>query len=190
MFGRFGLLIPLTLLVVLSTDRAARAHALDAQAFWLPGQQQVRIEGWFDNGRLARGAKVRVCDAKGRAVAAGVLDQEGRFVFALPEVEALQVVVTASGGHRKELAIGAEELRNSVAEDRPPTPEAARPNDEPPAPVPLTERRSMGDRIKDLVIGIGFLLALAGFVLGLRNARRIRELKREAIFPRTAPKQE
>lgn len=47
--------------------------------------------------------------------------------------------------------------------------------------TPTGERSQVG--VKEVLIGVGFLLALAAFVLSLRNARQLRELKKGASAP-------
>jgi hypothetical protein len=37
--------------------------------------------------------------------------------------------------------------------------------------------------VKDVLVGVGFLLAVAAFVLSLRNARQLRELQRTRPVP-------
>jgi nickel transport protein len=174
---RFGTLTAVALALTLAASEA-RAHRLDAQAMFLPDRKKVQIESWFDNGQLARGAKVQVFREDGRLLAEGVLDQEARFVFAVHRAEPLRVVVNAGGGHRKEFDIAAEELQRSLPIPAAPAEEEAPPRSEPPAPVVLGERHDGEQRVKDILIGVGFLLALAAFVLSVRNARQLKSLNR------------
>lgn len=178
MCRRFGTLTALALALVLAAAGEVRAHRLDAQAIFLPEQKKVQIESWFDNGQLARGARVQVFREDGQLLAEGVMDQEARFVFAVSKAEPLRVVVNAGAGHRKELDIAAEELQRSLPKETAPAEEAAPPKSEPAAPVVLGEHRDGGQRVKDIVIGVGFLLAVAAFVLSVRNARQLRALRR------------
>lgn len=153
-----------------------RAHRLDAQAFFLPEQKKVRIESWFDSGQLARGAKVQVFRKDGQLLTEGVLDQESRFVFSIDKAEPLRVVVNAGGGHRKELDIAAEDLQRSLPKETPSSTEKVASKGVPSTPVRVGERQGE-QRIKDLLIGVGFLLALAAFVLSVRNARQLKGFK-------------
>ncbi|HJT78567.1 MAG TPA: hypothetical protein VJ739_15285, partial [Gemmataceae bacterium] len=99
------------------------------------------------------------------------------FVFTYGEPEALKVVVDAVG-HRKELDIAERELAQSEA---PAT--AAKSRGAPASTAPgSVDPKPFADRsprvsVKDVLIGVGFLLAVAAFVLSLRNARQLRELK-------------
>jgi hypothetical protein len=127
----------------------------------LPGRK-VQVEAWFETGDAPYGAKVRVYRADGSPLFPdpGQLDKDGAYVFPYEKAERLKVVISAGEGHRKELTIPAAELSAPTAEETP-----AR-DHTPEFPV------------KDLLLGITFLLALAAFVLSLRNARRLRELPR------------
>jgi hypothetical protein len=127
----------------------------------LPGRK-VRVEAWFETGDAPYGAKVRVYRADGALLfpEPGQLDNEGAYVFPYEKAERLKVVISAGEGHRKILTIPAAELS-----------------------VPTTAETSGRERagefpLKDLLLGITLLLALAAFVLSLRNARRLRDLSR------------
>src|SRR5262245_55180015 len=163
--------LPLALLVLLLAADEASAHRLEADYVVLPGRK-VQVESWFDiTGDVPKGARVQVFRAEKELLTEGQLDENGVFVFAYEKAEPLRVVVTAVG-HGKELRIPETALANAAA----PNP-AADAEEGPHSPVPLVNRSS-SFTIKDVLIGIGFLLALAAFVLSLRNARRLRELQR------------
>jgi hypothetical protein len=142
----------------------ARAHRLEGEYQVLPGGK-VRVEAWFETGDAPRGAKVRVFRPDGGPLLPepGAMDAQGVYVFAYDRAERLRVVISAGEGHRKELTIPAAELASpgSAGADAAPARERGR-------ELP----------IKDLLLGITFLLALGAFVLSLRNARRLRALSR------------
>jgi hypothetical protein len=143
----------------------AHGHALDAQAFLLPGGK-VQVEAWFSTGTPARGAQVQLIRGDGQTVAEASADEQGVAVLPLAEVGTFRVVVSAGTGHRKELTIvtGTTERVTPLAD------------------------RSTGPPVKEIVAGVGFVLALAGFLLGLRNARRLRALEAKlASNPNPAP---
>jgi len=166
--------LPCALLAALLSAGAAQAHRLDAQAFVLPGQK-VQIESWFSSGDAAKHAKVEVFRAGHQLLTEGQTDEQGIFVFPFARPESLQVVISAGAGHRKELAISAADLA--------PT---AQPSNDVGAVAPVQEdaggepralaKRETGAPIKDVITGIGFLLALGAFLLSLRNARQLRRL--------------
>jgi hypothetical protein len=160
---------------------SARAHRLEADYHVLPGRK-VQIEGWYDlTGDSAVGARVQVFRSDA-LLAEGKLNDQGVFVFAFEKTEALRVVVDAGAGHRKELTVPADKLEQAGAADARPSGSEGPPNGGSlPGPgegVPLADR-SARVSVKDVLTGVGFLLALAAFVLSLRNARQLRRWKRE-----------
>jgi len=153
----------------------ARAHGLSVQAFALPNNQ-VQVESWFSTGKPARGARVEVFRAGHQLVTSGQLDEQGIFVFPCAESEPLSVVVSAAGGHRAEIAITAEELRHARQVPTASTSQTSADAADPPDSVPLA-RRDAAPVIKDALIGLSFVLALAAFLLSVRTARRLRDLR-------------
>jgi hypothetical protein len=136
----------------------AQAHRLDVQGFLLPGNK-LQVEGWFSSGEPARGARVEIYGTDGGVVAEGKLDGSGVFTCSLGRPEALRIVVSAGADHRKELTISAVDMLQKPSE-----------------PVPLADR-SPNLPVKDTLIGVAFLLALAAFVLNYRNSQKIRKLQ-------------
>jgi nickel transport protein len=161
----------LATVLLLTGTESARAHRLEAEYTVLPGKR-VQIESWFETGQSAKSAKVQVFRANGELLTEGRLDAKGIFVFSFTEAESLKVVVNAGLGHSCELHIPAAQLARSTAADgrTAPSPEAE-------GAVPRADRGSR-DTFKDVLIGVGFLLAVAAFALSVRNARRLRELER------------
>jgi hypothetical protein len=169
---------PLLLLVTLSFLFAAGpayAHRLDAD-FVLLADRQVRIESWFDLGGVPKGASVEVFRPGQQLLAEGRTDENGCFVFRFTAAEPLEVIVSTAG-HRASLVIPAEELVPSATQTR--TTESSPSIVGGPARV-----RHEGDvwreRVKEALIGLGFLLGLAGFLLSWRNARYLRSLRHSA----------
>lgn len=163
------------LLAVLFTAGNAHAHRLDAQVFLLPNRM-IQVESWFSNGDAAKDAKVQVFGAQGQLLTEGQLNDQGVFVFPPGHGDPVRVVISAGAGHRKELTIAASALARAAASTATGDDSAMRAN-QASLPVPLTERDS-GVPIKDALIGISFLLAVAAFVLSLRNARKLRTVAR------------
>jgi hypothetical protein len=133
----------------------------------LPGRK-VQVESWFETGDSPKGAKVRVERADGSLLfpEPGELDEKGIYVFPYEKAEKLKVVVSAGAGHRKVITLSAAELANPGA----PPPDA-------PAGEAAREHRYEFP-VKELLAGVAFLLALAAFVLSLRNAQQLAELRR------------
>jgi cobalt/nickel transport system permease protein len=156
---------------LLWTAAPAQAHRLDADYRVRP-DGKVQVESWFDvGGKAPAGAKVQVFRLDGVLLSEGALDEQGIFVFAPKEVENLKVVVSAGAGHRAEFVVSREKLRQSATED-PVKPVGGLS----PVPTPLIDR-SYQFPYKETLSGIGFLLALAAFVMSLRNMQHLRELK-------------
>jgi nickel transport protein len=177
--GRITYLSPLALstalLALVLTADNAYAHRLDAQAFVLPNHH-IQIESWFSTGEAAKDARVQVFGAQGQLLAEGQMNQQGIFVFPYGDAQQLKVVVSAGAGHRKELTLSLDALTPAASASEKATHASVPENAVLPAPVPLAERDS-GLPIKDVLVGVGFLLALAAFVLSLRNARKLRTLE-------------
>jgi nickel transport protein len=169
-------------LAVLATPGAARAHRLEVEATVLPGQQKVRIESWFDlSGDSAMGAKVEVFRPDGRLLTQGRLNDQGIFAFAFEKLEPLRVIVSAGAGHRKELTIPEVDLKAGLAAGTTEPSHSALTGTSDPSPH---ADRSSRVSPKDVLAGVGFLLALAAFVLSVRNARQLREPNQRAKEPR------
>ncbi|MBV9123760.1 MAG: hypothetical protein JO112_10420, partial [Planctomycetes bacterium] len=169
--------LPLALVLVLLGAGTARAHRLNAQAFVLP-DQKVQIESWFSNNDVPHGAQVQVFRPDGQLLTEGTLNDQGIFVFSYERPEALRVVVSAGAGHRKELVIPEADLVRTAAAQAPASSSTGQADSPEVHPVPLADRSS-GISIKDVLVGVGFLLALAAFVLSLRNARQLRKFREE-----------
>jgi hypothetical protein len=160
---------------LLAWTGTVRAHRLEADYHVLP-DQHVQIESWFDlTGESPRGAKVQVLRANGILLTEGVLDGKGLFVFPYREAENLKVIISAGGGHRKELDIPAVEMRPE-ATTAPHETTGLNPVEQ--APQPLADR-STRVTVQDVLTGVGFVLAVAAFILSVRNARQLRDLHHE-----------
>jgi hypothetical protein len=135
---------------------SAWGHRLegDAQAKKI---QKVKIESWFDLGGVPIGAQVRVFRKfDGQLLLERTLDETGKLTF-FADWEPLHVVISAGDGHQKELDIQPEADITS--------------------PMPAADRSSRIG-IKDILIGVAFLLSLAAFFLSVRNNQRLSQLNR------------
>ena len=167
------LLKPALLLCAVLASSRAEAHRLEADYRVLPGQK-VQVESWFDiTGDPARGARVQVLRPGGQALAEGVTDDNGIFIFSFHDPETLTVSVYAGMGHRAEVVIPEAELKHTAGATAGADEGAAGSATD---PLPRVERTST-TTLKDVVTGVGFLLALAAFVLSVRNARQLRQLR-------------
>jgi cobalt/nickel transport system permease protein len=146
----------LSFVALLGLAGPATAHSLEGEYKVLP-DQKVRVESWFSStGDAPAAATVQVFRETGEVLAEGRVDAKGIFLFSFPRPEPLRVVISAGAGHRKELHISRSELGGETA-----------------TPVPAEKRADLN--VKDALLGITFLLALAAFVLSYRNARQLRK---------------
>jgi hypothetical protein len=137
---------------------AAWAHRLEAEA-QTKKIQKVKIESWFDLGGVPAGARIQVFrKSDDQLLLEQVLDENGRFTF-YADWEPLRVVISAGDGHQKEIDIQPEADVTS--------------------PLPAADR-SARVGIKDILVGIGFLLALSAFILSVRNNRKLANLSPKA----------
>jgi nickel transport protein len=171
------LVLLLSLLTGLVAPGTARAHRLEAEYRLLPSGR-VQVESWFDlTGDSPQGATVQVFRTDGELLIEGKLDDKGLFSFQPRGAEALRVVVSAGAGHRKELIIPKAETEAGT--DRLPTPGATAGSDATPSDGPFADRTTRIS-VKDVVAGLGFVLGLAAFVLGVRNSRRLAQIKQSS----------
>jgi ABC-type Co2+ transport system permease subunit len=149
--------------LVLNPWSIAHAHRLKS-GYKVTGPNTVQVESWFDTGGSPKSAAVQVLRLGGELLIEGKMDVNGIFIFRFEDAETLKVVVAAGDGHRSEIEIPATALkmtpRSEAGESRPAT-----------NPQPLVEKDSAFP-IRDVLLGVTFLLALSAFVLALRNARR------------------
>lgn len=167
--------VPLFAVVcVLAGTGPASAHRLNAEYRVLP-EKKVQVEAWFDiTGDAPVGATVRVLGANKQVVAEGKVDEKGTFIFSFDRAEPLTVLISAGLGHGKELTIPAAELARAGAEQAPP-PGPENPSGSSPDQSRLGHQEPWP--VKDVLLGVGFLLAAGAFVLSLRNARELRRLR-------------
>jgi nickel transport protein len=177
-------MIPLLVwLCVLGLSSAAHAHRLEAEAVLRPGWQ-VQVEGWYETGESADGARVEVFRGDD-VVTQGRLNKQGVFTFTYRESQALRIVVNAGGGHRAETTIPAENLTKNAACTAvaclQPTaaPFLAAPllvpvqlADAPAPALPPVVERQTGMQGKNLLIGVGVLLGVAMLAVMWRRLRQ------------------
>ncbi|HEV3263261.1 MAG TPA: hypothetical protein VG013_40875 [Gemmataceae bacterium] len=182
MHGRLARVNPpallLALLGLLAGAGNVRAHRLEVEYRVRP-HQEVQVESWFGlTSKPPRSAKVQVWRANGELLTEGVMDDQGIFVFSYAKPEELRVVVLAGAGHRAEVQILASDLAQSPGTGSQDSDAADGQADHAGSRTSLVDRRPR-ESVKDVLVGIGFLLAVAAFVLSLRNARQLRELNRK-----------
>lgn len=152
------------LLAIVACAPAAHAHGLVAEYRVISGPR-IQIEAWYDPGGPAAGAAVSVFDKSDKLLEEGKLDKHGVYVFTLKPVVAVRVVI-AESGHRRELAISQAEIARGAG-----TWKAEESNKS------GAQRSQVG--IAEGLVGIAFLLALAAFILGIRNASELSRIRQQ-----------
>jgi hypothetical protein len=166
--GRSGAVMAF-LVLLLGAGRVS-AHALEADFRVLPAQT-VRIEAWFETDDPAPGAKVQVFRSNKELLVEGKTDKDGVFHFTFPAIEPLEVKIDAGQGHGKTLTISADALSRPSADTG-----RARPDRGDTPPGPKIDRHTAFP-IREVVLGVTFLLAAAAFVISLRNAQALKRLQ-------------
>jgi hypothetical protein len=169
MLSRSTLGLPLALVALLLSAGEGRAHRLVVGCEVLPGQK-VQVSSRYKaipKSIPAQEARVRVFRANGQVLVEGQTDDKGRFLFSYQRAEPLRVEVYQDG-HLAEARLAAADLGKvaDTGEDKPlPRKEA------------VSTEGGWREEVKDVLVGISFLLSAAAFLLSLRNARKLRELK-------------
>jgi len=141
------------------------AHRLEME-YKILKDGRIQIESWFETGDSPPNAKVQVFLPGNQLLIDGKLDKDGTFVFKADRTLPLRVVINAGAGHRKELSIpivlkgGKESNSENASSDG-----------------IAKSGRTQEYPYKDVLVGIGFLLATAAFALSLRNAQVLREIQ-------------
>jgi cobalt/nickel transport system permease protein len=170
-------------LLVFAGPGTADAHRLDGAWRVLPGQR-IQVQCWFNPGGPAKEATVEVKRDNGEKLTEGKLDDNGLYTFHFAKIESLFVEISAGEGHGKNLTISRSELAAKLGvETNSAKPDDAAPDDEK-TPFANTEEAWL-PKMKDGLIGVGFLLALAAFLLSLHNQRQLQALQRRMDGPPT-----
>lgn len=88
----------LSLLLMLLLAGPVLAHKVNLFAYVERGV--VYTESYFPDGSPVAGGKVLVYDSGKSLLLEGTTDSKGLFSFAVPKVDALEIVIEASMGHR------------------------------------------------------------------------------------------
>jgi hypothetical protein len=170
----------------------AHAHNLAAKAVLVP-PGRIQVEGWFEPGGGARGARVQVFRASGQLVVEGRLNDEGIFTLSYHDVEPLHIVVNAGAGHRAEAAIsgellGRDALCTCVACITPtPSPcltasvlTALQLDDSPSLPPQPLVRRQRGTPYRNLLLGVSILVVIAALAVQWQRWQKLRAARGKA----------
>lgn len=95
-------------LTVLLLPATVLAHKVNLFAY--AEDNQVVVEGFFSDGKVADKAQIHVFSPDGERLVEGQADDDGVFVFDIPEVTDLRISLYAGMGHRAEFTLPANEL--------------------------------------------------------------------------------
>ncbi len=96
------------LLLVLLFATPALAHKVNLFAYVERGT--VHSESYFPDGKPVSEGQVLVYDGGKQLLLEGKTDQQGRFSFAVPKVDALEIVIDAGMGHRNSFKLKRSEV--------------------------------------------------------------------------------
>lgn len=96
------------LLLVLLSAVPALAHKVNLFAYLERGT--VLCESYFPDGKPVIEGKVLVYDGGKQLLLEGRTDQQGRFSFAVPKVDDLEIVIEAGMGHRNRFKLKRSEV--------------------------------------------------------------------------------
>jgi nickel transport protein len=112
----------------------------------------VYVESKFSSGKKVKAGKIIVTDPEGTELVKGTTNEIGEFSFKVPKKTDLKIVLLAGEGHRAEWTLPLAEIETSAAETQ---------------PVP-----QKGPGAKEVIIGIGCILGLAGIVAYIRKRKK------------------
>jgi hypothetical protein len=118
---------------------------------WAEGDT-VYVESKFNSGKKVKAGKIIVTDPQGTELVKGTTNEKGEFSFKIPKKTDLKIVLLAGEGHRGEWTLSLAEIEMPAAEK---------------APVP-----EKGPGAKEILIGIGCILGLAGIAAYIRNRKK------------------
>jgi len=126
------------------------AHRVNLFA-WVEGNT-VYVESKFSGGKTVKAGKIIVTDPQGTELVKGTTNEKGEFSFTIPKKTELKIVLIAGTGHRAEWTIPLAEIEMPAAEK---------------APVPEKDPGA-----KEILIGIGCILGLAGIVAYIHRRQK------------------
>ena len=142
----------LVMIAVASLSGPVLAHKVNVFAY--VEDEQLYIEGYFNDGKMARNSSVEVRDGDGEVVISDVTDDQGQLTLDLPQQSSpLRIVLNAGMGHQGEYVMSAGDLGGAAPSAAVVTP--------PPAPTPgpavdqaqleATVQHAVNEAVKPLV---------------------------------------
>ncbi len=184
----------LLMFAFLATPAKALAHDLKANHTVVPGHK-ILVYCWYNSitgPSAARGAEVEVT-RQGRDPIKGMTDDKGLFTFGYDKAEEMTITVQ-QGDHRNRPPdiVLAEELERGETADSSKgsvngsdggvgSAEGSASNDDTSdaaARLQKSAEDSSRQLVKDLLLGVSLIFAAAAFIMSLRNARHLREIRK------------
>lgn len=106
------LFVLVSVIGTLIAPSTARAHKVNLFAY--VEDDTVITESYFSDGRKCRDSTIEVFDKRGKKLAEGKTDEEGRFSFRPPIRTDLVIRLTASMGHHAEYVVPASDLSDKI----------------------------------------------------------------------------
>lgn len=137
---------------------AVLAHKVNVFAY--VENQQLYVEGYFNDGKMAKKSAIEVIDPDGNVIMQDVTDDQGQITFDLPDQSIpLRIELNAGMGHQGVYVMSAEDLgavAPPVAMEAISAPDEASPSvavspSINPAELEAAVQRAVGDAIKPLV---------------------------------------
>jgi len=116
MKNKLYLILIFVFLVIIMMDVSAFAHKVNIFAYVEGGR--IYTESYFNDGKKCIDSKIEVFDKQGDKLLEGLTDEEGEFSFEIPQEGDLNIILTASMGHRAEYSILADELRDTARSNK------------------------------------------------------------------------
>jgi hypothetical protein len=146
---------PIFYLLLVGCLLSLRIEPVDAHRVilfaWVEGDT-VYVESKFNSGKKVKAGKIVVSDLQGTELVKGKTNEKGEFSFKVPKKTDLKIVLLAGEGHRAEWTLPLAEIETPAAE-KPSVPEK-------------------GPGAKEIIIGIGCILGLAGIAAYIHNRKK------------------
>lgn len=188
-----GLAAGLLSIMLYMFGSGAYAHKVNIFAYL--ESDRINVQGYFLDGKKARGGKVTVYSESGTLLSEGVTNEEGEFVFPMPVKQGIRIVLNAGEGHQAAYSFSADELTegagNRASTQGNVTPASANVTVESSLgalPVDASLRRAVAEGIlplakevaelkerraaSDIIGGLGFIVGVIGLLAYFKASRK------------------
>ena len=167
------------------------AHKVNVFAY--VEDEQLYIEGYFNDGKMARNSSVEVTDADGEVVISDMTNDQGRLILDLPQQSSpLRIVLNAGMGHQGEYVMSAGDLGEALppAVAVTPAPTAGPSVDQ--AQLEATVQRAVNEAVKPLVkaleaaqerASLSDIIGGVGLIVGILGAFAFYKARQRASSP-------